>query len=151
MCTRTGTSAGRISSTLLAPAPILIPTVSLGRGSLASTLEAMGVRNSDHPCDLPLRPSWLPARDGPIAPSGGPARLSANRMRMKSESDALRSSPGAPHASPQGKATEGRMSSSSGAREVLARLHRGVAKQQVKPLIGVSDLYRFAWTWRDDV
>jgi pimeloyl-ACP methyl ester carboxylesterase len=34
----------------------------------------VGVRNSDHPCDLRLRPSWPPARDGPIAPSRGPAR-----------------------------------------------------------------------------
>lgn len=38
----------------------------------------VGVRNSDHPCDLRLRQSWPPARDGPIAPSrwprGAPAR-----------------------------------------------------------------------------
>ncbi len=33
----------------------------------------VGVRNSDHPCDLRLGPSWPPARDGPIAPSRGPA------------------------------------------------------------------------------
>jgi len=36
--------------------------------------QPVGVRNSDHPCDLRLRPSWPPARDGPIAPSRGPAR-----------------------------------------------------------------------------
>jgi hypothetical protein len=42
---------------------------------------------------------------------------------------------------PQGKATEGRMSASVAPREVLARLRRGVAKPQVKPLIGVSDPY----------
>jgi hypothetical protein len=65
----------------------------------------------------------------------------ANRMWIKSESDALRSSPGAPHASPQGKATEGRMFASVAPREVLARLRRGDAKPQVEPLIGVSDPY----------
>jgi len=35
-----------------------------------SNEELVGVRNSDHPCDL-LRPSWPPARDAPIAPSRG--------------------------------------------------------------------------------
>ena len=44
--------------------------------------------------------------------------------------------------SPQGKATEGRMSASVAPRNVLARLRRGVAKPQVKLLIGVSDPYR---------
>ena len=34
-------------------------------------LKPVGVRNSDHPCDLRLRPSWPRARDGPIAPSRG--------------------------------------------------------------------------------
>ena len=64
---------------------------------------------------------------------------------MKSESDALRSSPGGSACPrPQGKATEGRMSASVAPRNVLARLRRGVAKPQVKPLIGVSDPYRRA-------
>jgi len=39
-------------------------------------------------------------------------------------------------------ATEGRMSASVAPREVLARLRRGVAKPQVKLLIGVSDAYK---------
>ena len=61
---------------------------------------------------------------------------------MKSESDALWSSPGGSACPrPQGKATEGRMFASVAPREVLARLRRGVAKPQVKPLIGVSDPY----------
>jgi hypothetical protein len=67
-------------------------------------------------------------------------------MWMKSESDALRSSPGAPHAlALQGQATEGRMFASVAPREVVARLRRGVVKPQVKPLIGVSDPYTLAW------
>jgi hypothetical protein len=70
---------------------------------------------------------------------GAPARES-NEDEVWS--DALRSSPVAPHASPQGKATEGRMFASVAPREVLARLRRGVAKPQVKPLIGVSDPFR---------
>ena len=37
--TRTGTPVGRISSTLLAPAPIRTRTASLGRGSLNSTAD----------------------------------------------------------------------------------------------------------------
>ena len=45
-------------------------------------------------------------------------------------------------ASPQGKATEGRMSASVAPREVAARLRRGVAKPQVKLLIRVFDPYR---------
>ena len=40
------------------------------------------------------------------------------------------------------RATEGRMFASVAPREVLARLRRGVAKPQVKLLIGVSDPYR---------
>ena len=61
-------------------------------------------------------------------------------MWMKSESDALRSSPGGSACPrPQGKATEGRMFASVAPREVLARLRCGVAKPQVKLLIGVSD------------
>jgi hypothetical protein len=43
-------------------------------------------------------------------------------MRMKSESVRTQASPGGPHASPQGKATEGRMFASVAPREVLARL-----------------------------
>jgi hypothetical protein len=43
---------------------------------------------------------------------------------------------------PRPKATEGRMFASVAPREVLARLRRGVAKPQVKPLIGTSDPYR---------
>jgi hypothetical protein len=39
----------------------------------------------------------------------------------------------------QGKATESRMFVSVAPREVLVRLRRGVAKPQVKPLLGVSD------------
>jgi hypothetical protein len=91
-----------------------------------------------------LRPSWPPARDGPIAPSRGPSagHLPANRMWMKSKSDPLRSSPGGSACPrPQGKATEGRMFASVAPREVVARLRRGVAKPQVKLLIGVSDPY----------
>jgi hypothetical protein len=43
---------------------------------------------------------------------------------------------------PRPKATEGRMFASVAPREELARLRRGVAKSQVKPLIGASDPYR---------
>ena len=43
-------------------------------GPRADQILPVGVRNSDHACDLRLRPSWSPARDGPIAPSRGPAR-----------------------------------------------------------------------------
>jgi hypothetical protein len=50
--------------------------------------------------------------------------------------------------SPQGKATEGRMFASVAPKEVLSRLRRGVAKPQVKLLIGVSDPYTHAWRLR---
>jgi hypothetical protein len=52
---------------------------------------------------------------------------------------------------PQGKATEGRMSGSVAPREVLARLRRGVAKPQVKPLIGVLTPTSNRGTLRDTV
>jgi hypothetical protein len=106
----------------------------------------VGVRNSDHPCDLRLRPSWPRAKDGTIrAVSRARAgHMPANRTWMKSESDALRSSPGGSACRrPQGKATEAGCSRPWRPTEVLARLRRGVAKPQVKLLIGVSDPYKF--------
>jgi hypothetical protein len=51
-----------------------VPADSDRRALLDSLTEPLGVRNSDHPCDLRLRASWPPARDRPIAPPGGPAR-----------------------------------------------------------------------------
>jgi hypothetical protein len=44
--------------------------------------------------------------------------------------------------SPSRQGTEGGMFASVAPRKVLARLRRGVAKPQVKLLIGVSDPYR---------
>jgi hypothetical protein len=102
----------------------------------------VGVRNSDHPCDLRLRPKLAAGqrRANRALSRARAGHLPANRMWMKSQSDALRSSPGVSACPrPQGKATEGRMFASVAPREVLARLRRGVAKPQVKPLIGVSD------------
>jgi hypothetical protein len=104
--------------------------------------EPVGVRNSDHPCDLRLRPELAAGqrRANRALSRARAGQLAANRIWMKSQSDALRSSPGAPHGLAP-KATEGRMFASV-APEVLARLRHGVAKPQVKPLIGVSDPYR---------
>jgi putative transposase len=64
-------------------------------------------------------------------------------MWMKTESDALRSAREAPHAlAPKARQPKGRMPASVVPREVLAGLLRGVAKPQVKLLIGVSHPYR---------
>jgi len=47
--------------------------------------------------------------------------------------------------SPPGQGNRSRMFASVAPREVLARLRRGVAKPQVKLLIGVSDPYSRKW------
>jgi endonuclease/exonuclease/phosphatase family metal-dependent hydrolase len=75
------------------------PVILAGDINLYPEGQRVGVRNSDHPCDLRLRRSWPPARRGAIAHCRGRARGTCpNRMWMKTESDALRSSPEAPHA-----------------------------------------------------
>jgi ERCC4 domain len=72
-CTQVLTPRSRLSSQTRGSSPKSGPT--------ASSLP-VGVRNSDHPCDLRLRRSWPPARDGPLAPSRRPARAPAREPNV---------------------------------------------------------------------